>query len=78
MIEPTMLSGLENPVHLLIIAVVVLLVFGPKRLPELGRSLGSGIRGFRDSISGGDGEPAEPASPEVPAAPADVKPKPSA
>jgi sec-independent protein translocase protein TatA len=47
-----MLSGLENPVHLLILAFIVLLVFGPKRLPELGRSMGSGIRHFRDSIAG--------------------------
>jgi sec-independent protein translocase protein TatA len=48
-----MLSGLENPIHLLILALIVLLLFGPKRLPELGRSLGSGIRHFRESISGG-------------------------
>ena len=47
-----MLSGLENPVHLLILGFIVLLVFGPKRLPELGRSMGSGIRHFRDSIAG--------------------------
>jgi sec-independent protein translocase protein TatA len=53
-----MLSGLENPVHLLILGFIVLLVFGPKRLPELGRSLGSGIRHFRDSVSGG-GSPEE-------------------
>jgi sec-independent protein translocase protein TatA len=44
--------GLENPTHLLIILVVVLLVFGAKRLPEMGRSLGAGLRGFRDSVSG--------------------------
>jgi sec-independent protein translocase protein TatA len=44
--------ALENPVHIAILLVVVLLLFGARRLPELGRSLGSGLRGFRDSVSG--------------------------
>ena len=44
--------GLENPVHLAFVLLIVLLVFGAKRLPELGRSLGSGMRGFKESISG--------------------------
>jgi len=44
--------GLENPLHILILLLVVLLVFGAKRLPELGRSLGDGMRGFRDSLQG--------------------------
>jgi sec-independent protein translocase protein TatA len=44
--------GLENPLHIAILLVVVLLVFGAKRLPEMGRSLGEGLRGFKDSISG--------------------------
>jgi sec-independent protein translocase protein TatA len=48
-----MLSGLDNPVHLLFVLVVAALVFGPKRLPSLGRSVGTGIREFRDSIAGG-------------------------
>ncbi len=47
-----MFSGLESPSHLLILAVVALLVLGPKRLPELGRSLGSGLRGFKEALSG--------------------------
>lgn len=56
-----MFSGLENPTHWLFIAIVALIVFGPKRLPELGRSLGSGLRGFRDSLSGPpEGHEAEP------------------
>lgn len=46
-----MLSGFENPIHILIVLVIVLVLFGAKRLPELGSSLGSGIRGFRDSLS---------------------------
>jgi sec-independent protein translocase protein TatA len=44
---------------LLLILLVVLLVFGPKRLPEMGRSLGKGMREFKDSISGNDERPAE-------------------
>jgi len=43
----------RNPVtDLIVVLVVVLLIFGPKRLPTLGRSLGQGLREFRDSISG--------------------------
>jgi len=45
--------GLENPLHILLLLVAVLLVFGAKRLPEIGRSLGDGMRGFKDSLSGG-------------------------
>jgi sec-independent protein translocase protein TatA len=44
--------GLDNPIHIAFVLVLVLLVFGAKRLPELGRSLGSGMRGFKESISG--------------------------
>jgi sec-independent protein translocase protein TatA len=44
--------GLENPIHLMIVLVVVLMVFGAKRLPEMGRSLGDGMRGFKDALSG--------------------------
>jgi len=44
--------GLENPLHILLLLLVVLLVFGAKRLPEIGRSLGEGMRGFKDSLSG--------------------------
>ena len=40
--------------ELLILLVVVLLVFGPKRLPEMGRSLGKGMREFKDSVTGKD------------------------
>jgi sec-independent protein translocase protein TatA len=44
--------GLDNPVHLVLLLVILLLVFGAKRLPEMGRSLGSGLRGFKESING--------------------------
>ena len=45
-----MLEGLFQPMHLLVILFIALLVFGPKKLPELGRGLGDGIRSFKDSI----------------------------
>jgi sec-independent protein translocase protein TatA len=44
--------GLDNPIHLLFLLILLLLVFGAKRLPEMGRSLGSGMRGFKDSLNG--------------------------
>ena len=49
--------GLDNPLHIALLLVVLLLLFGAKRLPELGRSLGSGLRGFKESISGETHEP---------------------
>jgi sec-independent protein translocase protein TatA len=72
--------GLENPVHLLFIGIVALLVLGPKRLPDLARALGHGLREFREAVSQqGEAEqgpvlPAEPSHPPlapaaVPAAP---------
>ena len=45
--------GLDNPIHILFLLVILLLVFGAKRLPETGRSLGEGLRGFKDSLTGG-------------------------
>ncbi len=44
--------GLDNPLHIAFLVVILLLVFGARRLPEIGRSLGSGMREFKDSISG--------------------------
>jgi sec-independent protein translocase protein TatA len=44
--------GLDNPIHIAFLVVILLLVFGAKRLPEIGRSLGSGMREFKDSVSG--------------------------
>ncbi len=46
--------GLDNPLHIAFLLILLLLVFGAKRLPEMGRSLGSGMRGFKDSLSGED------------------------
>ena len=47
-----MLEGLFQPMHLLVIFFIALLVFGPKKLPELGKGLGEGMRGFKDAIKG--------------------------
>jgi sec-independent protein translocase protein TatA len=54
--------GLENPIHIAVLLVVLLLVFGARRLPELGRSLGSGMREFKDGITGVSTTPAENAA----------------
>jgi sec-independent protein translocase protein TatA len=51
--------------ELLILLLVILLVFGPKRLPEMGRSLGKGMREFKDSVTGKDEERAQLPSPAV-------------
>ena len=44
--------GFDNPIHIAFLLILLLLVFGAKRLPEMGRSLGSGMRGFKESLSG--------------------------
>jgi sec-independent protein translocase protein TatA len=46
--------GLDNPLHIAFLVVILLLVFGAKRLPEIGRSLGSGMREFKSSVTGED------------------------
>jgi sec-independent protein translocase protein TatA len=47
-----MIEGLFQPMHLLLILGIALLFFGPKRLPELGKGLGTSIRDFKDAMSG--------------------------
>jgi len=49
-----------GPLELAIVLIIALVVFGPKRLPELGRSLGKGIREFRGSVSGDSHDEPEP------------------
>ncbi|HEY4897508.1 MAG TPA: twin-arginine translocase TatA/TatE family subunit [Solirubrobacteraceae bacterium] len=74
--------GLDNPLHIAFLVVILLLVFGARRLPEIGRSLGSGMREFKDSISGEDKQPAQPtltqAAPAPQAQPAQQAPVPQA
>jgi sec-independent protein translocase protein TatA len=52
-----MIEGLLQPLHLLVILVVALFIFGPKKLPELGQGLGKGIRSFREAMKAAAEEP---------------------
>jgi sec-independent protein translocase protein TatA len=61
--------GLDNPLHIAFLVVILLLVFGAKRLPEIGRSLGSGMREFKDSVTGADSKPALPSATHAQQAP---------
>lgn len=58
-----MFEGLFQPMHLLVILGIALLVFGPKKLPELGKGLGESIRGFKDALSSGAASATNPAPP---------------
>ncbi|HEU0024390.1 MAG TPA: twin-arginine translocase TatA/TatE family subunit [Thermoleophilaceae bacterium] len=64
-----------GPLEIVIVLVIVLVIFGPKRLPDLGRSLGTGMREFKDSVTGKDKEREEL---EAVKATAEKKPEPSA
>ena len=66
--------GLDNPLHIAFLVVILLLVFGARRLPEIGRSLGSGMREFKDSISGESKQSEQPAQPVLSQAPAPPPP----
>jgi len=59
-----MLEGLFQPVHLLVIFGIALLVFGPRKLPELGKGLGEGLRGFKAAMSGQQYMPEKIGAPE--------------
>jgi len=52
--ELSVLENLFKPMHLLVILVLVLLIFGPKKLPELGKGLGEGIKSLKNSINSKD------------------------
>jgi len=75
--------GLDNPLHIAFLVVILLLVFGAKRLPEIGRSLGSGMREFKSSITGEDQQTqptlaAGPPQQQQPTAPTQAPPAPVA
>jgi sec-independent protein translocase protein TatA len=53
-----------GPLELIIVLVIVLVIFGPKRLPGLGRSLGTGMREFKDSITGSSKDDEDKSEPE--------------
>ena len=57
-----MLEGLFQPTHLLIVFGIALLVLGPKKLPELGKGIGEGIRGFKSAIKAEEDKPATTAT----------------
>jgi sec-independent protein translocase protein TatA len=59
------MPGWIGPWEIAILLVIVLLVFGPKRLPEMGRSLGKGMRDFKDSITGSGKHDDEAAPAEI-------------
>jgi sec-independent protein translocase protein TatA len=56
---PYALIGPIGPLEIGIVLLIVLIIWGPKRLPELGKSLGQGMRGFKDSVTGKDSEEPE-------------------
>jgi sec-independent protein translocase protein TatA len=52
-----MFSGLFSPMHLIVLLVIVLIIFGPGKLPELGNSLGKSIKNFKKAVDDPDGKP---------------------
>lgn len=68
------MGELFQPTHLLVIGLVVFVLFGAKRLPELGKGLGEGLKGFKDGIKSA-GEPTPPAPPVQQQTVAPVAPK---
>ena len=72
------MPGGIGPLEIGIILVIVLLIFGPKRLPDLGRSLGRGMREFKDSVTGKDDDKSIESGETAKAAKADEEPSPAA
>jgi sec-independent protein translocase protein TatA len=68
------MPGGIGPLELVIILVIVLVVFGPKRLPSLGRQLGAGMREFKDSVTGKAGADDEEERPKLTASSASEQP----
>ena len=60
-----MFEGLFQPMHLLVIFFIALLVFGPKKLPELGKGIGEGIRALKDGMKESPADPTKGANAEV-------------
>jgi sec-independent protein translocase protein TatA len=57
-----MFEGLFQPIHMLVVFGIALLVFGPKKLPELGKGLGESIRGFKAAMAAKEESPSNPAA----------------
>lgn len=66
-----------GPLEIVIILVIVLIIFGPKRLPDLGRSLGHGMREFKDSVTGKDKDELPDRSADRPEAEPEREPEPA-
>lgn len=71
--------GEFQPWHLLVLAIVAFLLFGARRLPELGKGLGEGLKGFKEGLKGISDTPAAPqqSAPQAPPAAAPAAPAPS-
>ena len=69
--------GIESPVHLLFIALIALIVLGPKRLPGIARAIGQGIREFRGALEQAQEEEPEPPDAPAPTAQAQAPPVPA-
>lgn len=54
-----MFSGLLQPMHLIVILIIVLIIFGPGKLPELGKSIGKAIKGFKQAMDEPEKKPEE-------------------
>jgi sec-independent protein translocase protein TatA len=67
-----MFEGLFQPMHMLVVFGIALLVFGPKKLPELGKGLGESIRGFKSAMSAKDEVKPEVKHEPKPAGPTDI------
>jgi sec-independent protein translocase protein TatA len=68
-----MFENLFQPMHLIVILFIALMVFGPKKLPELGKGLGDGIRTFKDSLRNKEGSLAESNGAAIPVPDANEK-----
>ncbi len=64
-----MFEGLMQPMHLLVILVIALLLFGPNKLSELGKGLGQGIKNFKDAVNDGKQDTTAAVKKDTPAPP---------
>lgn len=70
-----MFEGLFQPLHMLVVFGIALLIFGPKKLPELGKGLGESIRGFKSAMSAKDMPAKDEIKPELKDEPKQRAPK---